>query len=59
MKNELVKGVDQKTKHQPRKKIIGQEAVQRRLWEFMLNGRTGKSDDRFIPLTLFGCSEKE
>jgi|APFre7841882630_1041343.scaffolds.fasta_scaffold07489_5 hypothetical protein len=59
MKDERVKGDDQKTEHQPRKKVKGQESVQSRLWEFMLNGRAGKPVDGFIPSTLFGCSEKE
>ncbi len=59
MKDEPVKRAAQKTKHQPRKKVKGQEAVQSRLWEFILNGRTGKPVDGFRPSTLFGCSEKE
>ena len=59
MKDELAKGAVQKAKQQPRKKVKGQEAVQSRLLEFMLNGRTGKPVDRFRPSPLFGCSEKE
>ena len=59
MKNELVKGTAQKAKYQPKKKVKVQETVQSRLLEFMVNGRTGKPVDGFIPSTLFGCSEKE
>ncbi len=59
MKDELIKGAAQKSKHQAGKEVKGQEAVQRRLWELVLNSRTGKSVDGFIPSTLFGCSEKE
>ena len=59
MNNERVKEDDQKTKNQPRKKIMGQETAQSRLWEFMVNGRSGKPDDGFRPSTIFGCAEKE
>jgi hypothetical protein len=59
MKTELVKGTAQKTKHPPGKKGKGQEVAQRRLLEFMLNGRTGKPDNGLMPSPLFGCSEKE
>jgi hypothetical protein len=59
MNDERVKGDYQKTKYQPRKKAKGQETVQSRLWEFMLNGRTEEPVDGFRPSTIFGCAEKE
>ena len=59
MKDELVKKAAQKTNNRPRKKVKGQEAVQDRLWEFMVNGRTGRSVEGFSPSPFFGCSEKE
>jgi hypothetical protein len=59
MKDGLVKEAAQKTKHRPGKEVKGQEAVQSQLWEFMLNGRTGRPVDGFRPSSLFICAEKE
>jgi hypothetical protein len=59
MKDEPLKRVAQKSKHQPGEKAKGQEAVQSRLWELILKIPIGESVDGFRPSTLFGCSEKD
>ena len=69
MKDEPVKGAAQKSKHQPEEESErARRPFKDRLWEFMLNGRTGNQstvlDPHFIRLfgkgiTLVNCSEKE